>query len=42
MSLTEFTSDFMDAARREYESRGNQLDDDDNEAAVDELLSLAI
>lgn len=41
MSLTEFTSDFMDAARREYESRGNQLDDDDNEAAVDELLSLA-
>ena len=31
----------MDAARREYESRGNQLDDDDNEAAVDELLSLA-
>jgi hypothetical protein len=41
MSLTEFTSDFMDAARREYESRGNQLDDDDNEAAVNELLSLA-
>jgi hypothetical protein len=41
MSLTEFTSDLMDAARREYESRGNQLDDDDNEAAVDELLSLA-
>ena len=41
MSLTEFTTDFMDAARREYESRGNQLDDDDNEAAVDELLSLA-
>lgn len=41
MSLTEFTSDFMDAARREYESRGNQVDDDDNEAAVDELLSLA-
>jgi hypothetical protein len=41
MSLTEFTTDFMDAARREYESRGNQLDDDDNEAAVNELLSLA-
>ncbi len=31
----------MDAARREYESRGNQLDDDNNEAAVDDLQSLA-
>jgi hypothetical protein len=40
MSLSEFTTDLMDAARREYESRGNQLEDDDNEAAVDELLSL--
>jgi hypothetical protein len=40
MSLSEFTTDLMDAPRREYESRGNQLQDDDNEAAVDDLLSL--
>jgi hypothetical protein len=42
MSSIEFKQDFMDLVKKEYEQRGNKIDNDDNESAVAALLANAV
>ena len=41
MSSIEFKQDFMDLVKKEYEQRGNKIDNDDNESAVAAILANA-
>ena len=42
MSSIEFKQDFMDLVKKEYEQRGNKIDNDDNESAVAAILANAV
>ncbi len=42
MSSIEFKQDFMDPVKKEYEHRGNKIDNDDNESAIAAILAKAV
>jgi hypothetical protein len=42
MSSIEFKKDFMDLVKKEYEHRGNKIDNDDNESAIAAILANAV